>query len=146
MVYFWAALTVILIIAEAVTVQLVTIWFAVGSLAALIANLAGANAVWQGVIFVAVSLIVLALTRPYVKKAIEKRAVPTNADRCIDQEAIVCEKIDNRAGQGQVKIGGITWTARSADDSIIEPDEVVVVKKIEGVQVIVEKIKSEITV
>ena len=143
MVYLWAALTVVLIIVEAVTVQLVTIWFAIGSLAALIANLAGANAVWQGIIFVVVSLAVLVLTRPYVKKAIEKKTVPTNSDRCIGKEAIVSEKIDNRAGQGQVKIGGITWTARSEDDSIIEPDEVVIVKKIEGVKVIVEKIKSE---
>ena len=73
MVYLWAALTVVLIIVEAVTVQLVTIWFAIGSLAALIANLAGANGVWQGIIFVVVSLAVLALTRPYVKKAIEKK-------------------------------------------------------------------------
>ncbi len=146
MIYFWAALTVVLVIVEAATVQLVTIWFAVGSLAAVIANLAGANVIWQSIIFVAVSLIVLALTRPYVKKAIEKRAVPTNADRCIGREAIVSETIDNRAGQGQVKIGGITWTAKSEDDSVIEPNEVVVVKKIEGVKVIVSKIKSEITV
>ncbi len=142
MIYFWAALTVVLVIVEAATVQLVTIWFAVGSLAAVIANLAGANTVWQCVIFVAVSLVVLVLTRPYVKRAIEKRAVPTNADRCIGREAIVSEQIDNRAGRGQVKIGGIEWTARSEDDSIIGPDEVVVVKKIEGVKVIVEKIKA----
>lgn len=146
MVYFWAALTVILVIVEAVTVQLVTIWFAVGSLAAVIANLAGANTVWQCIIFVAVSLVVLVLTRPYVKKAIEKRAVPTNADRCLGKEAIVSEKIDNRAGQGQVKIGGVEWTARSEDDSVIEPNEVVVVKKIEGVKVIVSKIKSHVSV
>ncbi len=146
MIYFWAALTVILIIVEAVTVQLVTIWFAVGSLAAVIANLAGANEIWQSIIFVAVSLIVLALTRPYVKKAIEKKAVPTNADRFIGKEAIVTETIDNRAGRGQVKIGGIEWTARSEDDSVIEPDELVVVKKIEGVKVIVEKIKVQTNV
>lgn len=146
MVYFWAALTVILVVVEALTVQLVTIWFAVGSLAAVIANLAGANAIWQSIIFVAVSLIVLVLTRPYVKKAIEKRAVPTNADRCIGMEAIVCEKIDNRAGQGQVKISGVTWTARSEDDSVIETDEIVIVRKIEGVKVIVEKAKIHETV
>lgn len=146
MVYFWAALTVILVIVEALTVQLVTIWFAVGSLAAVIASLAGANTVWQCVIFAAVSLLALILTRPYVKKAIEKRAVPTNADRCIGKEAIVTETIDNRAGRGQVRIGGIAWTARSEDDSLIECDEVVLVKKIEGVKVIVEKIKKEANV
>lgn len=146
MVYVWAALTVVLVIVEALTVQLVTIWFAVGSLAAVIASLAGASEVWQCIIFAAVSLLVLILTRPYVKKAIEKRAVPTNADRCIGKEAIVTETIDNRAGVGQVKIGGIAWTARSEDDSVIECDEVVLIKKIEGVKVIVEKIKTEIRV
>ncbi len=143
MVYLWIALTVVLVVVEALTVQLVTIWFAAGSLAATIASLAGATTVWQCVVFVSVSLLALILTRPYVKKAIEKRAVPTNADRCIGAQAIVTETIDNRAGQGQVKIGGIVWTARSEDDSVIGCDEVVLVKKIEGVKVIVEKIKEE---
>lgn len=143
MVYLWIALTVILVVVEALTVQLVTIWFAAGSLAATIASLAGATTVWQCVIFVSVSLLALILTRPYVKKAIEKRTVPTNADRCIGKEAVVIEKIDNRAGQGQVKIGGVVWTARSEDDSIIGCDEVVLIKKIEGVKVIVQKIKEE---
>lgn len=146
MVYLWAALTVVLVIIEALTVQLVTVWFAAGSLAAAIAALAGANTVWQCVIFVSVSLLALILTRPYVKKAIIKKAVPTNADRCIGKEAVVTETIDNRAGQGQVKIGGVAWTARSEDDSVIERDEVVLVKKIEGVKVIVEKTKTEANV
>lgn len=146
MVWLWAALMVVFIIVEAVTVQLLTIWFAVGSLAALIASLLGATTVWQCVIFVVVSLLVLVLTRPYVKKVIEARTEPTNADRCIGKEAIVCEKIDNRAGQGLVKIAGITWTARSEDDSVIEADEIVKVEKIEGVKVIVSKIKTKTNV
>ena len=146
MVWIWAVLTVLFIVVEAVTVQLLTIWFAVGSVVALVASLLGATTVWQCVIFVIVSLVMLVLTRPYVKKAIEKKAVPTNADRFIGKEAIVTEAIDNRAGQGQVKISGIEWTARSEDDSVIEPDEIVVVKKIEGVKVIVEKIKVQTNV
>ena len=108
MVYFWAGLTVLLVIIEAVTVQLVTIWFAVGSLAALVAKLAGLNLTWQCGIFVAVSLLVLLLTRPFVKKITKKHLVPTNADRCIGKEAIVSETINNREGTGQVRISGIT--------------------------------------
>ena len=146
MVWVWAVLTVVFVVVEAVTVQLLTIWFAVGSVAALVATLLGATTVWQCIIFVTVSLLVLIATRPYVKKVIESRAEPTNADRCIGKEAIVSEKIDNRAGQGQVKIGGVTWTARSEDESVIEADEIVKVKKIEGVKVIVSKIKTEQTV
>ena len=146
MVWIWAALTVLFIVVEAVTVQLLTIWFAVGSVAALVASLLGVTTVWQCVIFVVVSLGVLVLTRPYVKKVIESRTEPTNADRCIGKEAVVCETINNRAGQGQVKIAGVIWTARSEDDSIIEADEIVKIEKIEGVKVIVSKIKKEINV
>ncbi len=145
MVYFWIALTVVLVVVEALTVQLVTIWFAAGSLSAVIAALAGADTLWQCIIFAAVSLISLLLSRPYVKKVIEKKAVPTNADRCIGKEAMVIETIDNRAGHGQIKIGGEIWTARSEDGSVIEEGEIVLIKKIEGVKVIVEKIKTEIT-
>lgn len=146
MIWVWAALTVVFIVVEAVTVQLLTIWFAVGSVAALVATLLGATTVWQCIIFIFVSLLVLALTRPYVKKMIESRTEPTNADRCIGKEAVVCETINNRAGQGQVKIAGVTWTARSNDDSVIEADEIVKVEKIDGVKVIVSKIKKETTV
>lgn len=146
MVWVWAALTVVFIIVEAVTVQLLTIWFAVGSVAALVASLLGATTVWQCIIFIIVSLLILVLTRPYVKKMIENRTEPTNADRCIGKEAVVSEKIDNRAGQGQVKIAGITWTARSEDDSVIDVDEIVKVERIDGVKVIVSKIKKETAV
>ncbi len=146
MVWIWAALTVVFIVVEAVTVQLLTIWFAVGSVAALVASLLGATTVWQCIIFVIVSLVILVLTRPYVKKMIESRTEPTNADRCIGKEAVVCETIDNRAGKGQVKIAGIVWTARSEDDSIIETDEIVKVEKIDGVKVIVSKIKTKTNV
>lgn len=144
MVWFWIALTVVLVIVEALTVQLVTIWFAAGSLAAVIAAFAGADTLWQCIIFAVVSLASLLLSRPYVKKAIEKKAVPTNADRCIGKEAVVTVTIDNRAGSGQVKIGGEIWTARSEDGSVIGEDETVLIKRIEGVKVIVEKVKTEV--
>ncbi len=145
MVYFWIALTVILVIVEALTVQLVTIWFAAGSLAAVIAAFAGADTMWQFIIFAAVSLIALLVSRPYVKKVIQKKAVPTNADRCIGKQAVVIQTISNRDASGQVKVEGAVWSARSGDDSVIEEGETVLIKKIEGVKVVVEKIKTEIT-
>ncbi len=139
MIWFWAVLAVVLIIIEALTVQLVTLWFAVGAICSVVASLLGATVLWQFIIFVGVSLVVLILTRPYVKKVIEKKVVPTNADRVIGAEAVVSERIDNKAGAGQVKIGGVAWTARSANGDIIEEDALVVVEKIEGVKVIVSR-------
>ncbi|HQH63959.1 MAG TPA: NfeD family protein, partial [Clostridiales bacterium] len=68
MIYVWIALFVVLVIIEAATVQLVTIWFAAGALAAFIAALLDVQFWLQLLIFVAVSVLALALTRPLVKK------------------------------------------------------------------------------
>lgn len=138
----WAVLLAVFLIAEAVSVQLVSAWFAVGALCALIANLCGLHVIWQVVLFLAVSAICLVATRPFVKKMTATRIQKTNADRCIGADAVVTETIDNLAGQGQVKVLGNTWTARSADGTVISKDAVVTVIKMEGVKLIVQQ-KSE---
>ena len=83
------------IIAEAITVQLVSIWFAIGSLVALIANFCGANTLVQAALFVGVSFAALLLTRPLVKKFSTPKIQRTNIDRIIGERAIVTEEIDN---------------------------------------------------
>ena len=79
MLFVWIGLMVAFTVIEAVTVQLVTIWFAVGSLVALIANIAGANIVVQWLIFVAVSAVCLLATRPVVKKGCQRKGA---ANQC----------------------------------------------------------------
>ena len=139
MMIFWIVMIVLLVIIEAATAQLVTIWFAVGSAAALVANLLNAPDYLQWIIFIIVSVIVIFCTRPFVKKITKQRSEPTNADRCIGQKAIVTEEIDNITAKGYVKIDGSVWTARSDDGSIIKKDELVTVVRIEGVKLIVNK-------
>ena len=137
MLIFWIVLLVVLIIIEAATAQLVTIWFAAGAAAALVAELCGLEQWLQWVIFIAVSAVALIATRPLVRKITQKTVQPTNADRCIGQIAVVTEDISNIDGKGQVHVNGITWTARSSDGSDIKKDERVIVEKIEGVKLIV---------
>ena len=139
MMIFWIVLLVVLIIVEAVTAQLVTIWFAAGAAAALIAELCGLQQWLQWVIFIAVSAVALIVTRPLVRKVTKKAVQPTNADRCIGQTAVVTEDIDNIEGKGQVHVNGVTWTARSSDGSVFRKDERVIVEKIEGVKLVVKK-------
>lgn len=138
MMIFWIVLLVVLIIVEAVTAQLVTIWFAAGAAAALIAELCGLEQWLQWVIFIAVSAIALIATRPLVRKVTKKAVQPTNADRCIGQTAVVTEDINNIEGRGQVHVNGTTWTARSSDGTVFKKDERVTVEKIEGVKLIVK--------
>lgn len=139
MLYFWIAAFVFLVVVEASTAQLVTIWFAVGALGALIANVLNAQDWLQWVVFVLVSFITLIATRPLVKKFTKKKIQPTNADRNIGAQALVLEDIDNTLGKGSVNVEGVTWTARSLDGSLIEKGTMVIVDKIEGVKLIVTK-------
>lgn len=135
----WIALAIIFTVIEAATAQIVTIWFAVGSIGAIIANVVNANPIGQLIVFVAVSLLTLVAARPYLKKFTKTQVQPTNADMCIGSQAIVTQEIDNTNGTGQAKVKGSVWTARSADGSVIPKDSLVIVESIEGVKLIVRK-------
>lgn len=136
---FWIAALILFVVVEAVTVGLASIWFAIGALAALICALLHGPVWLQVVWFLAVSLATLILTRPMVKKYMKGKVVPTNADRNIGRTAAVIERIDNLAGTGAVRIDGVTWTARSADEQkTIEVGVMVTVREIRGVKLVVE--------
>ena len=138
MLWVWLALMIIFIVIEIVTVQIVTIWFAIGSLAALLTSLVTENIAVQISVMLAVSVITLIVTRPFVKKMMKNNVQHTNADATIGQEGVVNDEINNLLGNGTVKIGGALWTARSLDDSLIIPaGTTVTVDEIRGVKVIV---------
>ena len=137
MITIWGAAIVVFLVLEAVTVGIVSIWFALGSICALIAALLGAPLWLQILWFVLVSIGTMILTRPIVKKYVNGKKQPTNADRVIGMKASVREAIDNLAGAGSVFCDGKEWTARSEDGSAIAAGSVVTVKAIEGVKLIV---------
>ncbi|MBR2732549.1 MAG: NfeD family protein [Clostridia bacterium] len=139
----WVVLLAVFLIVEAMTAQLVTIWFAVGAGAALIVRLCKLPLWLQLVVFLVVSAAALLLTRPLLKKLTKQSAQPTNADRCIGQIAVVTEKIDNLAGKGQAVVQGSVWTARSSDGAVIPKDACVRVERIDGVKLIVSQQKEE---
>lgn len=140
MVYFWLGLLVLTVIVEIITTQLVSIWFSAGALASFFLALAGVEQLWiQIAVFVIVSAVALALTRPIVKKMINKKTEPTNADMAVGKIGVVTETIDNLENTGLVKVGGAIWTARSTVNTVIEKDKTVLIKEIQGVKLIVEE-------
>jgi len=137
---FWLIAMVVLLVIEAVVPGLISIWFALGALAALISALFHAPIWLQIVWFVAVSVIALVLTRPLVRKYVNGRITPTNADMVIGKDAVVTEAIDNLHARGAVLLDGKTWTARmDREDETAVTGETVRVLRIEGVKLIVEK-------
>lgn len=135
----WVVLMVGFLIVEGVAPGLVSIWFALGALAALISALLGAQVWLQAVWFVVVSVLALIATRPLAKKYVNSRIQATNADMLIGQECIVTETIDQLHGTGAVSVAGKVWTARCAEaDRVLDKGSVAVVERIEGVKLIVK--------
>lgn len=133
----WFAAVIVFAVVEVLTIQLTSIWLAIGAVAGMAACTFGAPLYVQLLAFAIVSLILLICTRPFVRKFIKMKEVKTNADRLVGMTAIVTEDICNEKAQGAVKISGITWTARSEDGSKIAAGEKVIIRKIEGSKLIV---------
>ena len=136
----WLIAMAVFLIVEGIIPGLVSIWFAVGALAALLAAMVGAPLWLQLVWFVLVSIAALALTRPLAKKYVNGRVTPTNADRLLDKECVVRETIDNLRGTGAVAVDGKVWTARMLnEDETAREGEIVIARRIDGVKLIVER-------
>ena len=146
-VLIWLGLLVAFLIVEAVcAVHLVSIWFAVGALLALFTALAGA-AVWlQIAVFLAASCVLLALLWPLSRKVLNPGITATNIDSLIGTMGLVTQDIDNLSAQGQVKLGGMYWSARSTSGAPLSSGEKIRVDSIEGVKVFVSLAEETVTV
>ena len=143
---FWFIVMVVFLVAEASSVALLCIWFAGGALAALIATLLGAKLWLQLVLFFLVSGILLAALRPLTKKYWKPRMTKTNVDALVGAQGYVTAEIDNLNATGQVKLGGMEWTARSESGEVIAKGTLVQVARIEGVKAIVSPVPVKQTV
>ena len=133
----WLALLVVFLAAEAATVSMVSLWFAVSALVALLVALLGGPGWLQGTLFLVISAVLLALLRPLVKRYVSPRITATNVDSVIGSTGLVTAAIDNVSAAGQVKLGAMEWMARSTSGQPIPVGTRVKVDKIEGVKVYV---------
>ena len=134
---FWLAAMVIFMAAEAMTVTLVSIWFAVGALGAILVALLGGGLILQVTVFLALAVVLLMGLRGVVRKHFTPRITKTNIDSVIGATGIVITPVNNIAALGQVQVNGVEWSARSTDGAQIPAGTLVRVDKIEGVKVFV---------
>lgn len=136
----WLAAFVVLLIVEAMTLGLVTIWFACGALASFIVSLITDSIAIQIVVFIVVSLLMLICIRNIAVSKFNKKRLKTNVEGVVGKEAKVTETIDNFNGTGTVMLDGQEWTARSLNDnSVIEVGTRVLVREVKGVKLIVSE-------
>lgn len=139
----WLVALLVFLFVEAQSVTMVSLWFAAGALAALIAALCGAELWLQIVLFFVVSIALLAALRPLARKFFTPKITKTNVDSIIGAQGLVTAPIDNIVAQGQVKLNGMEWTARSTSGEIIPIGTQVVVDKVEGVKVFVTPVQVD---
>ena len=132
----WILIAAVCFIGELITAGFFILWFGVGASVAAVLSYLGFSETTQFVAFILVSIILLALSRPFAKRITmgmpDKKAA---SDRLIGEKGIVIEDISLKDG-GIVKISGDTW--RAVSDQDIKEGVSVLVEKIEGVKLVVK--------
>lgn len=134
---FWVILSGIFFVIEIATVGFLVFWFGVGALIAMVVSLFTSNLAIQTAVFILSSTVLLFFTRPFVNKFSQNEEVQTNAFSIIGKKGIVTKTINPITGEGQVKIGTETWSAKSADEAKIEKGMEIEVLDIDGVKAVV---------
>lgn len=141
MLWVWIVVIVVACIMEWLTqVQLISIWAALGGVVALILELAGLGKEIQVVIFFAVTILAIVLTRPLAKKMTSFIKTPTNADMNIDKIGKVTKIVDEELGIMRVKVENNDWSATTENKSVLPVGTEIVVQAIEGVKLIVKPV------
>ena len=138
----WLIVFVVMLIIEAATTALATVWFAAGALVAMIMDLCGAPHNLQIIVMAAVSVVTFVICMIWIRPKLEslRRAnvQRTNADRLIGMEGVVIVPVNPVEGKGQVKVEGQVWSAKS--EGAIEEGTTVKIRAIEGVKLIVDPV------
>ena len=140
---FWFVLLVVFLLMEAGTVTLVSLWFAAGSLTALIIALLKASLWLQFVVFLAVSALTLWMLRPIIRKHLKPRLTATNVDAVIGKTGITIVPINNMMAQGKLMVDGMEWSARSTSGEEIPENVQVRIDRVEGVKLYVTPVEIQ---
>lgn len=133
----WAVAVVVFVAVEVLTVQLVSVWLAVGAFITMLASyFTDIGFTGQLAVFIVSSAVLLVATFPLIGKFRKKEYVPTNAELNAGKQAVVIEEINPLTGTGRVTLSGVDWKAVS--DSVIPEDSIVTVKAVDGAKLIVE--------
>lgn len=138
----WIAVIIISAVIEAASVQLLTIWFAIGAFAALIAEACSAPFYIQIFVFLFVSIVLLVFTRPILKKLMKKNhKADVNSE--VGRTGKVISEINPQKNEGRVMLGDVSWIAKSKDMTVIPVDTEVKIEEVNGTTLIVSEIKKQ---
>ena len=137
---FWLAVVLVAIIIESISNDLVSIWFAASAVVIMLMSFFWDNLVGLLIVFLLLTVVLVIIARPFLKRYLKVNEVRTNVDSVIGRIAVVTASIE-KLSRGEVKLGAAYWTAITDEDNLIEVGDKVEVLAVEGVKLIVKKIK-----
>jgi len=137
----WAVLFILTLVIEIVTVELVSIWFSVGSLIAFILALCGVGITVQIIVFLAVSIVLLASLRWVCMKFLKNSKEKTNLDSLVGQVFKLSKAIAEE-DPGEIKVNGVVWRVVEKNNDLAEVGEKVRILEVQGNKFLVEKEKD----
>ena len=134
----WIAVLIVAVIVEIGTVQIVSIWFAVGAFAAIVSMLFGAPLLVQIIVFVAVSFILILVTRPVVSKMMKKTAGVVKVNDEVGKRVRAVETVTSVSGR--VVLGDVHWMAVTEGEKTVAAGSEAVVKSVKETVLVVEPV------
>ncbi len=139
MFWIWLGICIICIGIEFASPALVSIWFVIGGIVALVLSCFEPIAwYWQLLAFMGISLIALFAIRPVAKKFLKRNQTEANAEGFTGKDARMVTPADFDT-LGTVVINGVTWNVRSRNGEELAAGEIVTVVAMDGNKLVVEK-------
>ena len=138
MVWIWAVVFIATVIFEVTTVELISIWFALGSLIAFILALCGVNTTIQIVVFAAIAILLFIFFRPICMKLLQNSDEKTNVDSMVGSVHELLKEV-NAKELGEIKVNGVVWRVLSKNNETIEAGSNVKIVEVHGNKFVVEK-------
>ncbi len=140
----WLSIFVVALIVEAASAEIVSVWFALGSIIALVLSFIPGVEWWiQLIVFLVVSAATLLCLRPFISKLMKRNIINSNVDEIIHKKGKMVKGCDE-LNHGEVKINGVVWTAISSDEhQAISEGALVEVLAVDGNKLVVKEIKKE---
>ena len=138
-IWIWVAVIAVSLIIEFLTMEMVSLWTAIGGILALILSALNVGFEIQLIVFFGVSIILLlSLRKLAIKYLLKNDSQKVGTDRIIGTKTKLLSEItpDN---SGTIKVNGVVWSATTNDGEPLAENTVVEIVEIRGNKIIVKK-------
>ena len=135
----WLIVVILLVIIEAMTVNLVTVWFIISGIITMFLSFFLSDLISQFAVFVLLGILLMLLTKPFIEEIKKNKEEKLNLERIIGMQGVVIKEIKKNV-VGEVKVDGKVWSDIS--DKRITVDSDIIVEEIHGVKLLVSKVKK----